>query len=215
MNAPNDARPQSTAEEIANSVSHGIGFALAASALTIIPQTLSVRAGSASNALALSAFLASMTLLYLSSALFHALPPGRSKRFFQSLDHAAIYVFIAGSYSAFAAPTLHSSRDWLVFSLVWTLALLGVLVTLCDLIKHRLWSTGLYVAMGWLVLLVAKPLIEQGPAAGAPLLLAGGLAYTLGAVVYLLGARVRFAHLAWHLFVMAGSGLHLAAALSH
>jgi hemolysin III len=215
MNAPKNERPQSTAEEIANSVSHGIGFALAALALTILPGMSAMRAGSAPNALALSAFLASMMLLYLSSALFHALPPGRGKRLFERLDHCAIYLFIAGTYSAFAAPGLHASPDWVVFALVWALAFLGLLVEVCDLINHRLWSTGLYVGLGWVVLLAAMPHIEQVSAAGVRLLLAGGLAYTLGAAVFLLSARLRFAHFVWHLFVMAGSGLHLVAALAH
>jgi hemolysin III len=154
-----------------------------------------------------------MMLLYLSSALFHGLPPGPAKRFFERLDHAAIYLFIAGSYTPFAASALHGSGGWLALALVWTLALLGALVALSSLVKHPFWSTSLYVAMGWLVLLAAVPWIAQVSAVGVRLLLAGGLVYTLGAAVFLLSARVRFAHLVWHLFVMAGSGLHVAAIL--
>jgi hemolysin III len=215
MNAAKAEREQSTPEEIANSISHGIGFALAAAALAILAHTSAVRAGTAPNTLALIAFVASMMLLYLSSALFHALPPGKGKRFFERLDRSAIYVFIAGTYSAFAAPALHGNRAWSMLALVWAVASLGVLITMCRLITSSLWSTGLYVAMGWLALLAALPWIEQVSPSGVRLLLVGGFTYTLGAAVFLLSTRLRFAHLVWHLFVMAGSGFHLAAALSH
>ena len=215
VNAPPAPRQQSAAEEIANSISHGIGFVLAAASLPILVQMSLVRVGHALHTIAVSVFALTMMLLYLSSALFHALPPGRAKRFFEKLDHAAIYLFIAGSYTPFAASALHDSRAWLMLALVWTAALLGVAVTLSNRITHPLWSTGLYVLMGWLVLLAALPWIERVSAAGVRLLLAGGLAYTLGAVLFLLSSRVRFAHLAWHLFVMAGSGLHFVATLRH
>lgn len=208
-------RPQSVGEEIANSVSHGIGFVLAIASLPILVHMSLERVGHALHTIAVIVFAATMMLLYLSSMLFHGLPPGRGKRLFGRLDHAAIYLFIAGSYSPFAASALHGSGAWIMLVMVWTLALLGVLVTLANLITHPLWSTGMYVAMGWLVLLAAIPWIERVPAVGATLLVAGGLAYTLGAALFLLSERLRFAHLVWHLFVMAGSGLHFAATLLH
>jgi hemolysin III len=123
MSTPKVDRQQTSAQEIANRISHGIGFALAAAALPILTHTSAVRAGTALNRLALSAFVASMRLLYL-SALFHALPRGSGKWFFERLDQAAAYIFIAGSYSAFAAPGLHAGCDWVVFALVWALAFL-------------------------------------------------------------------------------------------
>lgn len=207
-------RPQSAAEERANSISHGIGFLLAAAALPVMMRSSLWHGGEPLQTIAVAVFALTMMLLYLSSALFHGLPPGRGKRFFEKLDHAAIYLFIAGTYTPFAAAALHDMRVWMTLALVWALAGLGVLITLARLVEHPLWSTALYVVMGWGVLLAALPLIRQVSPAGAQLLLAGGLAYTLGALCFLLSARVRFAHLLWHLCVMAGSGLHFAAAMA-
>jgi hemolysin III len=211
MNSLPDRRPQSAAEEFANSVSHGIGFLLAAASLPILVQMSVVGAGRTLHIVSVSVFAVTMMLLYLASALFHGLPPGRGKRFFERLDHAAIYLFIAGSYSPFAASALHHNGDWLTLALVWTLALVGAVIALSNLITHPLWSTGLYVAMGWFVLVAAIPSIEHVSGAGVRLLVAGGLVYTLGAALFLLSVRLRYAHLAWHLFVMAGSALHVAA----
>jgi hemolysin III len=164
---------------------------------------------------AMVVFVATMMLLYLSSALFHGLPGGRGKQFFAKLDHSAIYLFIAGSYTPFAASSLQGGVSWPMLAMVWGLALAGVVVTLCNWIRHAFWSTSLYVALGWLVLVAAIPCIERGPALSLHLLVGGGVAYTLGAALFLLGARVRFAHLIWHLCVMLGSGLHFAAMLTY
>jgi hemolysin III len=213
VNAP-QARQQSPAEEVANSVSHGIGFLLAVAALPILVHSSMEQASGALRTLSVAVFAATMMLLYLSSALFHGLPPGRSKLFFEKVDHAAIYLFIAGSYTPFAASALQGLHAWLMFALVWTLAVLGVVYSLSKRVERPLLSTGLYVAMGWMVLLAALPLIGQVSATGVTLLLAGGFAYTLGAALFLLSSRLRFAHLVWHLFVMAGSGLHFFATLS-
>jgi len=207
------ARAQSAAEERANCISHGIGLVLAAASFPLLLGSSAQPDGEHWHTASIALFVLTMMLLYLSSAVFHGLPSGPRKRLFERLDRAAIYLFIAGSYTLFAASALHGTRAWLLLALVWALAALGVLITLARLVEHPLWSTGLYVAMGWGVLLAATPLIGHLPASGVQLLVAGGLAYTLGAVVYLLSARVPFAHLLWHLFVMAGSGLHLASAM--
>ncbi len=206
-------RLQSAAEEAANSVSHGVGLLLAVAALPLLVQASQAGVGLHRHLAAVCVFAATMILLYLSSALFHGLPPGRGKHLFGKLDHAAIYLFIAGSYSPFAATALLDTRAWLMLGLVWLLALAGALVTLFDLVRNPLWSTAMYVALGWLVLVAALPALEQVSATGVWLLVAGGGVYTVGALLFLLGARVRFAHLAWHVFVMVGSGLHVAAVL--
>lgn len=206
-------RQQSSAEEIANSVSHGIAWLVA---VALLPTLLRWSSGNVDNplhAIAVAVFGVATLLLFLSSALFHGLPPGRGKRFFDQVDHAVIYLFIAASYSPFAVMSIDSSSGWLVFSLVWTLALLGVVVTLGNLVTQPLWSTGLYITMGWLTFLAAIPWMEQASTFGVRLLLGGCLVYTVGAALFLLSARMRFAHLAWHLCVMAGSGLHVAAML--
>lgn len=207
-------RPQSQNEEIANCVSHALALLATAVSLPVLVSQALQGSDGRLHALGIGIFLTTMLLLYLASALFHGLPPGRGKRLFEKLDHAAIYLFIAGSYTPFAAANRHSTVDWSIFGLIWAMALLGILLTLSLRMKNRLISTGLYVLFGWLVLAAALPLIEQVSTTARQLLVAGGLAYTFGAVLFLLGSRLRFAHLGWHLFVMAGSGLHLGATLS-
>ena len=206
-------RQQSAAEEIANCISHGIALLVAVAWLPTLARMSPGPTGSTLGTMAVGVFAVATVLLFLSSALFHGLSPGPGKRFFDQLDHAAIYVFIAASYTPFAVTPIDAGGSWVTFGLVWTLALLGVVIAMLDLVTHPLWSTGLYVGMGWLVLLAAMPWIEQAPVFGVWLLLTGCLIYTLGAGLFLLSARVRFAHLAWHLCVMAGSGMHFAAML--
>lgn len=206
-------RQQSSTEEIANSLSHGAALVVA---VAFLPSLLAAPPGATASGfhgVAVAGFAVATVLLFLSSALFHGLPPGSAKRFFDKVDHAMIYVFIAASYSPFAAVAIHDGAGWSMFSLVWILALLGVLITLFELVENPLWSTALYVGMGWFVLLAALPWIEQASAFGVRLLIAGCVVYTVGAALFLLSARVRFAHLAWHLCVMGGSGLHFSAML--
>ncbi|MBY0237529.1 MAG: hemolysin III family protein, partial [Burkholderiaceae bacterium] len=158
-------------------------------------------------------FSLTMMLLYLVSTLFHAMPEGRAKLWLNRLDHAAIYLFIAGSYTPFALGVLHGAWGWTLFGLVWGFAGLGVTAKLFNRLRHPLWSTGLYVAMGWLVIFALGPLTARMAAAGLAWLVAGGVAYTLGAIVFLLDGRIRYGHFIWHLFVLAGSGCHFFAAL--
>ncbi len=208
-------RPQTRGEEVANSISHGVGFVLSVAALPVVVSACVERGGQAINVVAVCVFALTMMLLYGSSTLYHALPEGRGKQMFNKLDHAAIYLFIAGSYTPFALGALHGGWGWALFGVVWGLAVLGTLAKLFNRLRHPLWSTGLYVAMGWLVVAAAVPLIERVSSAGLSLLVAGGVLYTLGAVVFLFDSRVRYAHLVWHLFVMGGSACHFFAALRH
>ena len=205
-------RPQTLGEEIANAVSHGLAF-LSALALLPILVVFAARHGSATDVTAAAVFAATMVLLYGVSTLYHALPTGRAKHWFHRFDHAAIYVFIAGSYTPFALGALRGGWGWTIFGIVWGLAALGVTVKLFNRLRHPLWSTGLYVAMGWVVLVAVVPLVQRMPASGLAWLVAGGLAYTLGAVVYLFDSRLRYSHFAWHVFVIAGSACHVMAAL--
>ncbi len=206
------ARHQTLGEEIANAISHGLGFLLAIASLPILVFHAAQR-GTAVNVVAASVFAGTMILLYLVSALYHALPPSRAKVWLNRLDHAAIYVFIAGSYTPFTLGVLYGGWGWTLFGIVWSAAALGVTIKLLDRLKHPLWSTALYVAMGWVALVAAGPLIERMPSTGIVWLVAGGLSYTLGAVVFLLDERVRYAHFVWHLFVLGGSVCHFFAAL--
>lgn len=209
----NTQRPQSAGEEFANSVSHGLGFLVAAASVPVLGSLSLLKPVSAAHGIALGVFVASMMLLYLASALFHGLPPGRAKRWFCRLDHATIYVFIAGSYTPFAQGSMPDSH-WLMLALVWGMAAVGVLITLTSVIRNPIISTSLYVVMGWLAVAAAMGSFESGPDVGRQLLISGGIAYTAGAVLFLLDHRMRYAHFVWHLFVLLGSALHFAAMLS-
>ncbi|HEY1392810.1 MAG TPA: hemolysin III family protein [Methylibium sp.] len=209
-----DARAQTLGEELANAISHGIGFLLAVASLPILV-VFAAQHGGPRNVAAAVVFSSTMMLLYFASAMYHALPPGRAKRVFNKLDHAAIYVFIAGSYTPFALGALRGSWGWSLFGLVWGLAMLGVLLKSFNRLQHPGWSTALYVAMGWLVIIAAVPLVQHVSLNGLLLLVAGGIAYTAGAVFFLLDSRLRYGHFLWHLFVMGGSACHFFAALYH
>jgi hemolysin III len=207
-------RPQSLAEEIANSLSHGIGLLLALAAMPVLIVS-AAQHGYASNLVGVTVYACTMVLLYLSSTLYHALPPGPAKSRFGKLDHSAIYLFIAGSYTPFSLGVLNGAWGWTLFGLVWGLAIIGLTLKVFDKLKHPLLSTGLYLAMGWLVVIAAVPLLERISATGLIWLVAGGLAYTVGVIFYLTDARVKFGHFIWHLFVIAGSACHFCAVLWH
>jgi hemolysin III len=206
-------RVQTLGEEIANSVSHGVALLAAVAAVPFLFTT--ARPMSAASVVGAAVYAATMVLLYLASTLYHALPQGRAKRVFVKLDHGAIYLFIAGSYTPFALGVLGGRWGWTLFGLVWSLAALGVTLKGFDRLSHPWLSTGLYLAMGWLVLIAAVPLVERVPLPGIALLVAGGLAYTLGVVLFMLDSRLRYAHAAWHGFVVAGTGLHFFAVLRY
>lgn len=203
-------RAQSRGEEVANSLSHGIGCLLAVASLPVLVQFAAQRGGRVS-VVGASLFCATMILLYLVSALYHALPAGRAKHWFNRLDHAAIYLFIAGSYMPYLLGVLRGPWGWTLFGIVWGTAALGVAAKLFDRLRRPLWSTGLYLAMGWVALIAAVPLVERLRAAELGWLVAGGLAYTLGAVVFHFDSKLRYGHFVWHLFVLAGTGCHVVA----
>ncbi len=207
-------RAQTTGEEIANAISHGLGALLAVAALPLLVWQ-AARLGSAADIVGASVFGASLLLLYGTSALYHALPNGGAKRWFNRMDHAAIYVLIAGSYTPFTLGVLKGPWGWSLFGIVWAAAALGVTVKLLNRLRHPWLSTGLYVAMGWVAVVAIAPMLERMPVAGLAWLVAGGLCYTLGAVVFMLDNRVRYAHAVWHLFVLGGSICHFFAAFGY
>ncbi len=206
-------RPQSLGEEIANSVSHGVALLAAVAAVPFL--MAGARDLGPANIAGAGVFAATMVLLYLTSTLYHALPAGRAKRVFLKLDHGAIYLFIAGSYTPFALGVLSGPWGWTLFGLVWSLAAVGVALKAFDRLSHPWLSTGLYLVMGWLVLIAVVPLVERAPPPGVALLVAGGAAYTAGVVFFILDSRFRYAHAVWHGFVVAGTSLHFFAVLSY
>jgi hemolysin III len=203
-------RVQSLGEEIANSVSHGVGL-LAAIAVVPVLLVAAIHRGSATGVVAAGIFSATMVLLYLTSTLYHALPDNRAKRVFKVLDHAAIYLLIAGTYTPFTLGVMHGAWGWTLFGLVWGLALAGLLLKAIGGFGYPKLSVVLYLAMGWLVLIAIRPLWQHVAPWGLFWLFAGGLAYTLGVVFFALDSRVRYSHFVWHLFVVLGTACHVVA----
>lgn len=210
VSASLDHPPQSLREEIANSLSHGAGFI---AALLATPFLISdaARRGPAFLTGA-CVFAATVLVLYLGSAVYHALPPGRAKRLFRIVDHCAIYLLIAGTYTPFTLGVLSGSWGWSLLVVVWSLAAIGITAEVTGGFSHPGWSLALYLTMGWLVVVAIEPLSRHLPAAGFIWLLAGGLAYTLGVAFYA-AKGLRFGHLVWHLFVLAGTFCHFTAVL--
>ncbi len=205
-------RTQSLGEEIANSVSHGVALLAAIGAVPFL--IVSARNLGAASFIGVIVFAATMVLLYLTSTIYHALPDGPAKRVFLKLDYGAIYLFIAGSYTPFALGALGGAWGWTLFGLVWSLALIGITLKVFDRLTHPWLSTGLYLLMGWLVLIAAVPLLKQVPLQSLIWLVAGGLAYTVGVLFFVLDSRIRYSHAVWHGFVAAGTGCHTFAVLS-
>ena len=203
----------SLGEEIANSVSHGVGLLAALAAAPILIASTS-RHGDAASLVGASIFAATLVLLYLSSTLYHSLPVNKAKRVFRVLDHSAIFLLIAGTYTPFALGVLRGAWGWTLIGLVWGLALAGIVLKAVGLLRYPILSTALYVAMGWLALVAIRPIMLHVPPAGVFWLLAGGLAYT-GGVAFYAARRMRYAHLAWHLCVLAGSACHFIAVLRY
>lgn len=206
-----EEHPQSLGEKIANSVSHGVGL-LAASAGAPVLVIAAVQRGNAAGIVGASVFAATMLLLYLTSTLYHALPR-RVGPVFRILDHGAIFLLIAGTYTPFTLGVLRGSPwGWTLFGLVWGLACAGVVLKSVGLVGPKL-STCLYLAMGWLALIAVKPLLLHVPMRGLFWLLAGGIAYTVGVAFFAVDKRVRYSHFMWHLFVIAGTACHFIAVL--
>jgi hemolysin III len=202
---------QSPGEEIANSVSHAVGL-LAAVVATPVLVVSAVRHGGTARIAGAGVFAAAMVLLYLTSTLYHALPRNRAKRVFQILDHAAIFLMIAGTYTPFTLVVLRGGWGWTLFGLVWGLALAGIILTATGGIRYPKLTTSLYLAMGWLIVIAIKPLWLGMPSEGLFWLGGGGIAYTVGVVFYA-AKRVPYFHFVWHLFVIAGTACHFVAVL--
>lgn len=205
-------RDQTLGEEIANSISHGIGF-LGSIAITPIMIINAIDSGAAA-VVGASVFGGTMALLYVASALYHAFPHSRTKRVFNILDHGAIFLLIAGTYTPFTLGVLRGAWGWPLFGIIWALAIFGVVIKSVAGPKSGKLSTALYLAMGWIAIVAAKPFWENIPAWGLFWLLAGGVMYSLG-VFFFAAQKIRYGHFIWHLFVMAGTACHVVAVMKY
>jgi len=204
-------RAQSAGEEIANAVSHGVGLLLALVAAPVLAANAVQRDGVV-GMVGASIFGTTLVLAYLTSTLYHALPMNRAKRVFRTLDHGAIFLLIAGTYTPFTLGPLRGIWGWTLFCLVWGLAVAGIVFKAIGGVRFPKLSTCLYMAMGWLVIIALEPLRLNLPLSGFYWLLGGGIAYTAG-VAFFAARRLRYGHFVWHLFVLAGSACHFAAVL--
>lgn len=193
-------------EEKLNAATHGLGASLALAGLFILV-VASYLHGSVWHLVSFSIYGASLVLLYLASTLYHSFADAKLKYIFRILDHAAIYLLIAGTYTPFTLVLLHGTLGWTIFGVVWGLAVIGIVFQVFFVTRFKLLSTICYIGMGWLMLAFVKPMIAVLPASGLAWLIAGGLFYTVGAVFYVY-RWFPYNHAVWHLFVLAGSAAH-------
>jgi len=204
-------RSPSLGEEIANSVSHGVGLVAALVAAPFLVLA-AARRGGAAGTVGATVFAGTVVLLYLASTLYHTLPRHKARRMFRVIDHSAIFLVIAGTYTPFTLGVLRGTWGWTLLGLVWSLAVLGVTLKTVGGIRYPRLSTTLYLGMGWLALIAIRPLWLRIPVSGWLWLVAGGLAYTAGVAFYA-ADRVRYGHFVWHLFVLIGTVCHFFAVL--
>jgi len=196
----------SVVEEIAHALTHGVGAILSIVGLVFM-LVWAAAYGDVWHVVAASIYGASLILLYTSSTLYHAFPWPRVKAVFQQMDHAAIYLLIAGTYTPFALINLRGPWGWSLLAVAWGIAFIGVMLELV-LKERRKWlSLSLYLGLGWMALVAIKPMLDNVAADGLLLLLFGGLAYSFGVIFYV-WKSMRFHHAIWHLFVLAGSMFH-------
>ena len=192
--------------ELANTATHGVGLGLSIAGLAILV-VLATKFGTTRHIIACSVYGATLVLLYLASTLYHSVHHLRLKRVFELLDHSAIYLLIAGTYTPFTLVTLRGAWGWWLFGIIWSLAILGIVYKWFFLGRFKVLSVVIYLGMGWLCVVAIKPLMSAMPASGLYWLFGGGLAYTVG-VVFFAWKSIPHHHAIWHLFVMIGSLCH-------
>lgn len=198
-------------EEVASSVIHGLGIVLSIAGLAILV-AFSAMYGNVRTVVASSVFGSTLILLYTASTLYHAVTGGVAKRVMRTLDHIAIFLLIAGTYTPFTLLALPGAWGWGLFGTIWGLAILGSAAELGLLKRYRKAAVVMYILMGWTAIVAIEPLRANVETGGLMLLLAGGLAYTAGVPFYV-SRRMPYGHAIWHLFVLAGSVLHYLAIL--
>jgi hemolysin III len=200
-----------TREEIANTISHGLGLILALIAVPILIAE-ALRAGSVQFTIGVSVFGGTIVLLYLASTLYHSLTHEAAKSLFRLFDHTAIFLLIAGTYTPFSLGVLRGPWGWSLLAAIWALAIVGIILKIKKRTRHSPIGIVLYVIMGWLAIVAVKPILMLIPVPGILLILAGGLAYT-GGLAFFAAQRIRYNHFIWHLFVIAGTTCHFFAVL--
>ena len=200
-------------EEIANSITHGIGAALSIAGLTLLVSLAAIY-GDVWRVVSFSIYGSSLVLLYLCSTLYHSIQHPKAKRILRIFDHSAIYLLIAGSYTPFTLVSMRGPWGWTLFGVVWGLALLGIAFKTVFIGKYEKWATAAYVLMGWLVVIAFKQMLITVPPGGILWLVIGGVVYTLGVLFYA-WEKLPYNHAIWHLFVLGGSICHFFAVLFH
>jgi len=204
-------REYSRMEELAHTLSHGAGFVGALVGLPFLVDA-ALRHGGGVALIGGLVFSVTAALLYLCSTIYHALPPGKAKEVCEVIDHAAIFLLIAGTYTPFTLSVLRGTEGWTLLGLVWTIALAGVILKSIHGVRHPKLSLSLYVGMGWLIVIVGRQLVTNLPLPGLLWLAGGGIAYTVGVVFYV-KKNWAFSHFVWHLFVLTGTVCHYFAIL--
>ena len=194
-------------EELANAITHGIGGALGIAALVLCVVKAALFSGAAAVVSA-AIYGSTLIILYSVSSVYHALRINKAKRVMRIIDHCSIYLLIAGTYTPYTLVSLRGALGWVLFGVVWGAAALGIVCNSIDIKKFRVLSFITYIASGWVIVVAFVPLSAVIGTAGAGLLIGGGVIYTVGAVFYLIGKKLRYMHSAFHLFVLAGSILH-------
>ncbi len=200
-------------EDIINSVTHAVG-AVFGIVVLVMCTVRAAKLDSAVGVVSSVIYGASMIILYFCSALYHGLPAGNAKRFMRIVDHGVIYLLIAGTITPCVLIALRSENNtagWVMFGVAWGCALSGIILTLIDFEKFKVMEMVLYIAIGWTLLLVVRPLFRALSTAGIVLVILGGVVYTVGAILYGLGKKVKYFHALFHIFVLAGSTLHFVA----
>jgi hemolysin III len=208
-----DRRYQTVREEWANSVSHGLGTVAAVVGAFFLLRRAAERG--ASMSIGAAVFIAAVIFTYLASTLYHALPRGRAKHVLRIVEHMAIFILIAGTYTPFTLGVLRGPLGWALLGLIWFAALFGIGLKAFGGVRFPVLAALLYLAMGWLVVVAIKPLWMQMPHWGFLWIVVGGLAYTGGILFYAIDYRVRYSHFVWHLFVMAGTVCHFIAVYAY
>ena len=194
-------------EELMNSISHGVGalFGIVALVLCVVR---AAQSGDPYRIVSGAIFGFTVLILYLMSCLYHALKVNKAKRVFRVIDHCTIFLLIAGTYTPYTLVSLRDSVGWWVFGVIWATAIVGIVLNAVSLKKFSKISVALYLIMGWMIIIAYQPMVQAIPSGGMKLLVWGGVAYTVGAILYGVGSRKKYFHSIFHFFCMIGTALH-------